>query len=120
LGFLLDDFQKEMAEGFSGLVSGLVSGVLGDGVEGLEAFEGLSDQGGVFPEGCFAGRFGVERSCTKGSDFEMVLGISDEFEADLSVPKQAPVCREQHGVGIEIGGRGELVELVGPEDRMGF
>jgi hypothetical protein len=38
LGFLLDDFQKEIGEGISGLVSGWFSGVLGYGVEGLEAF----------------------------------------------------------------------------------
>ena len=89
-------------------------------MEGLEAFEGLSDQGGVFPEGCFSGRFGVERAGLQRSDFELVLGISDEFDADLSVPQKAPVRREQHGLGIEFGGRRELVESVGIEDRLGF
>jgi hypothetical protein len=104
LGFLLDDFQKEIGESISGLVSGVL-GYLGYGVEGLEAFEGLNDQGGVFPEGCFARRFGVERSGMKRRDFELVLCISDEFDADLSVPQKAPVGREPHGLGIEFGGR---------------
>ena len=89
-------------------------------MEGLEAFEGLSDQGGVFPEGSFSGRFGVERAGLQRSDFELVLGISDEFDADLSVPQKAPVRREQHGLGIEFGSRRELVESVGIEDRLGF